>query len=327
MKVLFSGFKDCNHSSSGGYHKVTNIPIKKKIVLLSKFPFGKNLKNKFTKIARALLQIYTMLISNNFEIIHYFYADITISHYLPFYKSKKNKLVATLHMDFDKPMNNKKYYIKILRKFDGIIVLSSQQEKLLINKYQLKAKFIPHGFNDIDFKFTLPKDNKNNNININTNLINICVIGNNYRDFDTLEEIINKKYSNIHFHLIGIPKNIKEKYTKHNNVTSYNRLNDDEYYSLISICDYNFLPLTFATANNTLLESQSLNTISILPLIDGITDYASKDNIFYKNIDQLMTIFSNLKKYSKNEKLSIFVKENFNWDKIYNNILDYYEKI
>ena len=42
------------------------------------------------------------------------------------------------------------------------------------------------------------------------------------------------------------------------NAITYDWVDDNVYYTLLSKCDYNFLPLAFATANNTLLEAQFL---------------------------------------------------------------------
>lgn len=325
MKVLFSGFRDPNHSSSGGYDKITQMGIEKGIVFLENLPFGKNLKSKKIKIAKIIAEIITLIKRRNFDVTHFIYGDITISHYIPIFKSKKHKLVATLHMDFSQKATWKKFFIKNLKKFNGIIVLSSQQEKLLKEQYHINAKFIPHGFTNPQFQFCIPKSI--NGLTPNKNKINISLIGSNYRDFSTFDRIIKEDIKDIHFHLVGVPKEIIKKYINYDNVSIYPRLNNDKYYSLIKIVDYNFLPVTFATANNTLLEAQALGTTSILPNIDGILDYAHPENIFYDNFDSLKWIFGNLYKTSKNQNLSHYINNNFSWEKINKSIIKYYTEI
>ena len=72
----------------------------------------------------------------------------------------------------------------------------------------------------------------------------------------------------IMFHAVGQCSDWKKRMSSMENITVYPFLSDD-YYSLLSKCDYNFLPLTFATANNALLEAQALGITSILPKISG----------------------------------------------------------
>ena len=134
------------------------------------------------------------------------------------------------------------------------------------------------------------------------------------------------KNHKIIFHLIGIDHTYKSILGQYGNVRIYNRLSDDEYYSLIELCDYNFLPVTLATANNTLLEAQSLGITSILPLIDGINDYAYNGNLFYKDKEELLKIFLNLQKNRKRYDLINFSRK-YNWNNIYTQLNQYYLEI
>lgn len=329
MRVLFSGFHDVNHSKSGGYDKITNIDIEKKILLSNNYLGGKfPISSQLSRIPFYLLDIHTRIIRNRYDITHLFYGELTSLPFLPYHKSKKHKTVITLHLKVE-DHNCINLYVNQLKSFDGIIVLSSGQRELLESKYGLKSTFIPHGFSKPEFKVTPAGDI--NNRGIDSGKINISTIGSNYRDFETLKYIVNKLASNekIHFHLIGVPIDVKDLVKNNPNVSIYQRLDDDQYYTLLSMMDYNFLPLTFATANNTLLEAQFLNVKSILPNISGISDYAAPMplNLFYENRTDLIKIISNLDKASKDTKLSEYTNRNFNWNVIYKQLSQYYTSL
>lgn len=64
--------------------------------------------------------------------------------------------------------------------------------------------FIPHGFNRPKFKKV--------ESGLNKSKINVCVLGQNYRDYDTMETIIKfclEHRNDICFHMIGQPQRIK----------------------------------------------------------------------------------------------------------------------
>lgn len=67
--------------------------------------------------------------------------------------------------------------------------------------------------------------------------------GSNYRDIETLKDVIkhvdNMGHS-LYFHLVGIDRKIRNILNEYHFVRVYNRLSDDEYFTLLSLCDYNF---------------------------------------------------------------------------------------
>ena len=100
------------------------------------------------------------------------------------------------------------------------------------------------------------------------------------------------------------------------------------YYSVMADCDYNFLPLTFATANNALLEAQFLGIKSILPDISGIEDYAAPKpmNVFYSSQDELNSIMDRLTKSTPSSDI-IKHAEQFLWENIYPKLMEFYNHI
>ena len=325
MKILYSGFRDKNHSSAGGYDKIVNFPessyISDQDVPFGYIPVGKKGKS----INLLFLDIYTRIIRYRFDVVHFFYGDNIL---FPYMKSRKHKIVATVHLDIEKHKRMQKIFIKSLRNIDGVIVLSSEQEKSFKEKYNINATFIPHGFSkpifhecDISMFSYLKSEN-----------INIFFSGTNYRDFEILFKSIdytNKNHLNIFFHVVGqkdfyIINRIKE----YKNAYCYSRLSDDEYFTLLSNCDYNFLPLLFSTANNALLEAQFLGVKSILPNISGINDYAAPYpiNIFYNNLDDLEKIWGFIHKNSRSVALMEYANQ-FLWNNIYHRLELFYRNL
>jgi glycosyltransferase involved in cell wall biosynthesis len=203
-----------------------------------------------------------------------------------------------------------------IKTLDAIIVLKKDYVEAVYRATGVKTVFIPHGFDKPVFKKVMTGDIRGNSIN--TEMINVSFIGENYRDYDILDFIIrNTSNKNIVFHLIGQRQETIEIFKKKPHVLCYSYLDNNAYYSLLSNCDYNFLPLTFATANNVLLEAQSLGIVSILPRLSGILDYAAGEgNIYYDANDDLLKIFNGLKKSSVQGKL-IKYSEKFAWKEIF----------
>lgn len=314
MKILYVGSRDNNHSAFGGYDKITDMPgsdwLSNKDAL---FGFSKN--RILIRLNSLLLDLKVRFLAKNYDIVHFFYGDAFVR--FPYY-SKKTKFITTIHLDFNHKKWNQKGFEKSVKSMSGVIVLSRQQQNDLVKYHGINSYFIPHGFDK-------PEYIKIKQSTMDIRKINIVFIGRNYRDIKTFDYIIKKNYDNIIFHCIGQNKEFKEKYKTQKNVIIYDRLDDNNYYSLIEQCDYNFLPLTYATANNALLEAQYLNVKSILPKISGISDYAESntENIFYENLTDLDNIFQNLKKYEKNNNLNNF-SQKYSWINVYKLLIEYY---
>lgn len=326
MKVLYSGFADPNHSEFGGYHNIYNFPGCEKVLLSCNYFLGKlNRKYRLRRIPLGLLDLDTRRQRHNYDITHLFYGEITMIPFLPYSRDKRHKTVITLHLDIEKQRFHKAF-LKNLKSFDGIIVLSTQQQEYYRSKHGIETTFIPHGFNTPIFKFKLPKDIKGNLIN--TQQINLITAGKNYRDFETLSKVVDRFKDNNRFifHLVGTPVDIKTRLTTYPNVRIYPRIDNDEYYSLIKSCDYGFLPVTFATANNALLETQAIGIKSILPRIPGILDYASGNNLFYDDYEELIKIIDTLQKSSISEEI-LTHSHKFHWENIYRQLNDFYTEL
>lgn len=320
-KILYVGYRDISHSSAGGYDGIIDNPNTDRL-MGEDVPFGYIQVSQRGKIFNVIaLDILSRFKRLKYDIVHYFYGD---TMFIPYSRFKKRKTVATIHLNVNDARRNKSLFIRALKSLDGIVVLSSNQKYLLKKEYGIESEFIPHGF----YKPKFLKEE----VGLDKSLINICVLGQNYRDYATMEEIImfcQEKRPDICFHLIGQPQRIKEKYQAISNVIVYQRIPDDKYFSIIDDCDYSFLPLTFATANNALLEAGFLGVTSILPAISGVEDYGAPTplNLYYSSLDEAKELFESLQKRSKSQDLVAFCEKNFLWENIYKRLNEYYEKL
>lgn len=326
MRVLFSGFRNHLHSKEGGYDRIANMTGSDRLFADEMLLWKKWDSAVSKRLTLLLLDIITRIKRRKYDFTHLFYGEFSMFYFIPYVRSARHKLVITIHMDLEK-RRFKKLFLKSLKAFDGVIVLSRAQQKSLKEKYGINSVFIPHGFNHPQYQDVLPVSLKGEAFD--KNKINVIVIGQNYRDFKLLYDVISTiKRKDILFHLVGIPLDEKVKYERFKDVTRiYKYLDSNEYYSLIEHSDYNFLPLTYATANNTLLEAQFLNVCSILPDIDGVSDYASPENIFYSDKDECFRIFSNLKKRDRTVGVIKEFAEKFKWENIYKLLREYYNTL
>lgn len=329
IKILYSGFIDPRHSQYGGYDKILDIDMPHDTLLLTDCPFGNiSLSSKLVRLPLLLLDFKTRISSRKYDITHLFYGDVTIFPLLPYRKSEKHKYVVTLHLDVER-YRFKQQLIRELRKCDAVVVLSSQQQQVLKEKYNIDSVFIPHGYNTPEFERALPTDR--NGHKLATSELNVVTVGKTYRDFDTFEFAVKTAQQlnlPIQFHLVGAPSEIKNRLAVYDNLHVYDFIPDNEFYSIIEAADHCFLPLTFATANNTLLESQVLGTPLIAPQIAGVSDYAyfNNPNQFYDSREKLTEILCNLKKCPKQDCLKEYGKR-FRWNNIHAEISELYRNI
>lgn len=314
MTVLFSGFRDERHSKYGGYDWIRFYPradyLSDQDVALNYLRIGQ--RGKFINL--YLLDKKTRKMAKKYDIVHYFYGDLTL--FSPFHNNKTYKVISTIHCDTNKLEKHHHNIIKCIKSLDAIIVLNSRQCEDLRSKYGINAFYIPHGFNRPIFTFVRPEIYLQD---FDSDKINIVSIGRQYRDYKLLHNAIKYLEHNdkCHFYLLGLKNEEKEKFSKCINVTVCNRLDDDKYYSLIKSCDYSFLPLTFATANNTLMESQYLGVKMILPKISGVSDYAcDQENLFYLNEQDVFNIFDTIIKQKKSTVLEQYA-EKYSWQSVY----------
>ena len=320
MKVLYLGNAIDTNSSSGGYIHVKDyldiIEINKKFWEMGTFF---RMINDIIAVRRACK------LSKDYDIIHSVHQD---SYFFPLLFKCKCKSVGTIHVDItgDYSLFRKLTLRYFLKKLDLIVVLSTEQEKKL-KSLGYNCKYIPHGYDRPVFNRVNLKEHV---FSFDETKLNIFFSGTMYRNINELEDTVNycAKNNDIVFHVLSQKGYSRERFKKYENVVLYDRLDDDVFFTLMEKCDYVFLPLTFATANNSVLESHCLGKICILPKEGGIVDYSSPRDLLYSSKSELFTIFDNLKKRESNIYEDVIEFSNkFSWNSVYKQLEKAYQEL
>ncbi len=317
MRILYAGYRDRNHSKFAGYDYIVRYPGSSYLdagnLPLGSMPVGRRGKG----LNLMVLDCLARRERDRFDIIHYFYGDSCLFRQKP--RKCHARFVSTIHLKAE-ALSMKK--LGVLRSHDGVVALSTA-EAVRLRGLGIRANFIPHGFSTPEFRRVCYGG-------FDSNMINVFYAGMNYRDFETFYKIARdclEKRLPIRFYAVGQSPENKERLRDFRNVVVCPWIDDDAYYSLLSQCDFNFLPLTFATANNTLLEAQALGIVSIIPEISGIADYAERrGNLFYSSFDEAATIFGGLSKSAPNVGLTVFSRS-FLWENVYLQLRAFYEDV
>lgn len=323
MKILFLGNEISSHTNFGGYVHIKNYPNADYLDIAKISPLFWKLGKPFKFLNYILAVRKACKLSKKYDVIHSIYED---NYYFPLFWKCHCKVVGTVHLDITGVYNPLRKFLlsKMLKKLDLLIALSSEQEAKM-KSLGYNCVFIPHGFIKPQF---ISVNLASRDILFDEAKINIFFSGNTYRDLDTLENAVAEmqKREDIVFHILSQKGENKIRFVKYKNAVVYDRVDDDTYFTLLSKCDYNFLPLTFATANNTLLESQFMGITSILPKLGGIMDYASTANLFYNSFDELIQLLYALQKNTQSSKI-LKDAEKYDWNNIYKQLEQVYCQI
>lgn len=331
-RVLYSGFKFSHHSNFAGYDKIADDFPK---VFGNNLPLSKYLNKKkqssiFLQLHYLIVDVVTLIKGIQYDVIHYIYPENTSFFSAIILKKVFNKkIVYTLHLQSDFWLSLTGTFNQLkkisLSNADEIIVLAKDHgEELIGNKLIKNYHVVPHGFN-----FEHPQPD-NDLIKARKNKKQITCVGSNYRDFDVLEKIIIESPKNYTFNLIGLNESNRLRFSKFKNVTCHKFLSDSDYNYILTQSFALLLPLTYATANNALLEAYRVSLPVLYSDVPGINEYTIFENLrffssddFWEKIIQLETIADSDYKNiccSVNEK----AKERFSWEKIHEKLQEIY---
>lgn len=262
----------------------------------------------------------------NIDIIHILYTDCG------FFFNNKDSFVNTLHLAPGIKKTNsilEKIYL-ILRFFiiDSTVIKRSKKtvtvSKNLISfakKYSNEVIYIPHGI-DTNFWKNDIMDKINNYYNYDK--IVLCV-GSHGLDYESFENSV------IHFpqyQFIFVGKNYPN--VAVNNLIIKSNISDDELKHLYSIADIFYRPITFATANNSILEAMAMGKKIVTLETEGISDYLNEDLAYlskskedYNNLI-LKALNDNNKKSDAAQKE---VRLKFSWEGVAINLTNFYTLI
>jgi glycosyltransferase involved in cell wall biosynthesis len=295
--VLYSGFRHDHHNEGAGYDRV--VPDGASYVCGNVLPFGKRpIGSKGRSLNFLIVDVLTLFRGLRFPVIHYIYPENTAYVSALILKALGKRIVFTIHLSEDfwvgKP-SSLFYRLKQvnLRNADFVITLSRAQARHLHELFpDKKVRFLKHG---MEFRTELLSGEI---VASRRNKPKLVVAGSNYRDFDMLKRIsADLNRHGMELHLVGTGLS-SEYFGEHaGNVVVHGRLSTNEYENLLLESFAMVLPLTFATANNALLEAHKFALPVVCSDIDGVNDYATSSTRFFKSvkafwceIDRLMAL-------------------------------------
>ncbi len=276
-RVLYSGFHYRHINPGSGYDQV--VADHRHYVSGENLPFADRLESTRPRhLNFLLLDLLTLLRGLRYDTVHYFQPEAT-AYLSPWpLRLLGKRIVYTVNLD-DKqwfgPSRSPHHRIKqfSLRAAHAIVALSSQQREVFSQKLpDREVKFVPHGFTFTEVR----EPSLELFSNRATGQHRLVMIGANYRDFDMLEQIAAQRGSrNVRIDLVGMDDATRKRFADHEGVFCHPRLDADSYEDLLWGSFALLLPLTFATANNALLEAYNAYLPAFLSRIDGVTDYVA----------------------------------------------------
>jgi glycosyltransferase involved in cell wall biosynthesis len=324
-RVLYSGFHYLHLNPDSGYDKV--VPDTGHYVSGERLPFANRLESTRPRhLNFLLLDLLTLVRGLRHDTVHYFHPEATayLSPWLLRLFGKR--IVYTVHLDDSQWLGSVRsthHRIKqiSLRAAHVIVVLSSQQREVFSQAFPDKnVSFVPHGFT-FDAIAQPPVEVFERRTCEPRRLV---MVGANYRDMDMLEQVVAERGSReVQIELVGMDEATKLRFAQQDGVVCHPRLDAASYHKLLWESFALLLPLTFATANNALLEAYNCYLPALLSRIDGVTDYVadgdrslfSSAQEFWSKYDALTTLTpQELRDYCTT--LHTVASDRYSWPKV-----------
>lgn len=351
LKTLMLVKRWGHHTKSGGYSRLrTEIPHSKIIqprafsnyihkksgrkVLNRLLPSTKhiNLYNIGDFIAE--LNIFYEASRRPYALVHSLYAEDQLNILLTNKRRLKTPLLGTFHLP---PESN--YMRRVLkaekmerfRNLDGAIAVS----RSLATFYEDwigkgKVTYIPLG---VDINVFIPDPDKKSPKD--STPLQVLIVGSHGRDWSVIHKVMNAVKENeipIRFTAVIRP-GLRNRFEDHPEVKLFSGISEPELIELYRTSDVLLMPVTFATANNSLLESLACGTPVISTNTGGIPDYLNSDSGWLMPNGDAHATYNLLSQLTLNKSLINEKEEaarqwatNFSWENIANQVSRYYKE-
>lgn len=284
-----------HHTQSGGYDRLAKytdtaifqtkeIPfIKAKERGFSKkflqwlIPSSRYSNHYHFKDALAERKLMKLVKARSIDLIHAFYAEDQLNKLLSSREKLKAALVGTMHLPAESQFIQKLQRAEMLERYaklDAIITLSTDSVKQIkFDTGNPNVFFVPHG---IDTQIFKPNDDK---FEMKNSAFKILTVGRHGRDWETYIEVVNKIKEispEISFTAV-VPEKISKKLKQKTDIETISSISESMLIELYRDTNLVYIPLTYATANNSILESLACGTPVISTNTGGIPDYVDKE--------------------------------------------------
>lgn len=341
-----------HHTASGGYSRLEEEIGQGKIIKPGRSPrllSERNSRRVFFRVlpsARfinrytfsdmlAELKVLYEIRRRNYSVIHSLYAEDQLNLLLTYKKYVRPSLIGTFHLPPETrymrrilPQNKEDRF----RNLDGAIAVSRSLANFYAERIgRDKVTYIPHG---VDTSVFTPDQTVKEQLDQQP--MKVLIVGSHGRDWDTLEHVIKGVRENnlpVKFTAV-INQKGRVQFEPYPEVQLLSNIPEKELIGLYRKAHLLLMPVTFATANNSLLESLACGTPVISTNTGGIPDYLNEECGWMLPPGDAAAVYHLLEELAFN-RTSIKEKEihsrtwalNFGWEKIMKQTLDFYKEI
>ncbi len=321
-RVLYSGFKWQKHDDQSGYQHV--VPDGSAYVDGTNLFGGKaRFRSPLNRLNLFITDVLTAVRGLRYDCVFIFYPEHSVYISPCILKCAGVNVIYAIHVDEDYwfgptsslIMKLKRWQTQFVSRF---VVLSNVQAPPFERRFDGRVTFIPHG---IWHRRKVSLSSRPS--------AKIAVVGDSYRDYALLiktAELFDIMHPKVEFHLVGVDKSKLSGGQAQRNIIVHARLSSEEYYRVLAESELVFLPLTYAAANNALLEGISLGIPVFCNDVEGATDYLPSVAYSVSGPEEIAAIYSRRMAMSEAERcaeqseLKKYSQENFDWSVVHRQI-------
>jgi len=266
-----------------------------------------------------------------YSLVHSIYAEDQLNLLLDYRNKLPAALVGSFHLPYESDFIQKVVGSGFQKRFMNIDAAMVVSRSMIGDCEDWLGKgnvfFVPHGIDTTTFQPINGLSEK-----FNENCLNVLSVGIHGRDWDTVMEVSSHfiENPNIKFSAI-IPGKIRYWFKNNPEIQLYSEIPEKELIEKYQAADILLIPLKFATANNSLLESIACGTPVISTNTGGIPDYLSDSSGWMFNNGDTNSIVKLLKaliddKSCLRDKSVIARKESlqFDWQNVAKSAIEVY---
>jgi glycosyltransferase involved in cell wall biosynthesis len=339
-----------HHTASGGYDQLCDF-IEGKTVLVKKernYPFKEVRegvrKRLFPSTAYAnhyrradfMAELKTLALQRRYQqpLVHAIYAEDQLNLLLKYRNWLNAALVGSFHLPEDSGFMRRLIrgnYSDKYTHLDAAIVMSQSMipfTETIVGKG--KVFWVPHGIRTDIFtpaEENLPVDRKE------IPKIQLLTVGNHGRDWNTYKKVVleaKKEKLPVDFTAI-VSTGIQRKLSGLPGVKLFSKISEEDLISIYRSADILYMPVTFSSANNSILEAMACGVPTLSNRVGGVPDYVGESSGWLVpggDVTETVSILKEVEKYRN--RLSVMKRAarsrslEFDWNRIAGQVQEVY---